>query len=257
MCGEKLMSFIIIGLCGGMGSGKTTLARQIAFDMPLKKCRITSFGNRLKDLVSNTYGIPIGLLHSEKGKNTLPQWASFVLPVKWAEVPQINHKALYSYIYTLVDVRKVLELNMAITEACVRVGRTPGTLTCGRLLQIVGETFRQYLSDNVWIKALQETAINSASQSGIDVVIIDDVRYENEASWITSKGGFLIKLEGIPPTESAVAKRDNLHPSEKGLPLTIPLLYTAKLGQRKDDDFAREGAECAKLILKKYDKESA
>jgi len=239
--------FTIIGLCGGMGSGKTTLAMQIAHNLPHKRCRLASFGDRLKSLVSDTYDIPIEMLFSADGKGSCPPWVIAGSPVKWTDIPQIDFRTIPSYVGTRVDAGKILEINMAITEECVSVGTVPESLTCGRLLQIVGQAFRRMLSEDVWVIALQHVS-DDYKKEGNDIMIIDDVRYDNEARWIEANGGFLIKVESDPPTLSSVAKRDPRHQSELGLNAHTHYSYTARLGSRTDGDFVREGRLCAKMI---------
>jgi hypothetical protein len=300
---------VIVGLSGSMGSGKSTLAKQIAMHLSSRphglRCRMSSFGDALKKLVSVSYFIPYGFLYTEAGKNTVPDWAaknpgdlvySSQQRLQWDDVPQINYntaslmlniplpfspssssttttKKIPSLSYTtpifVEFVNNILRANVIITRTCIQLCSSQQSdimpLTCGRLLQIVGETFRNILGPDVWINALKPSVVvtdtdtdrgDDVAPKNIDVVIIDDVRYDNEATWIKDElGGVLIKVVGAPSTARSIAKRDPNHPSEQGLCRigAMSFAYTADLRDRSDADFVREGPVCAKIVLSKLD----
>jgi hypothetical protein len=228
-----------IGLSGGLGAGKTTLARMIAFELGDYKCRIAAFGNILKSFVSAVYCIPVGILHKESGKNTLPIWVPNKRALLPEEVPRFKKFAFY------VDCHpNERDINEEIVKGCVSCPM--GTLTCGRLLQIVGEAFRNSSGPDFWIVQLDKFLSTAATDGDMDVVIVEDVRHENEAQWIRSKGGVIVKLAGDPPTTSCIAKRDMRHPSELGIHSEV--FTEAFLGKRTDEDFCRASKEVAAKI---------
>ena len=59
-----------------------------------------------------------------------------------------------------------------------------------KLLQKIGEVARDYLP-NIWIEKLEESLFDV----GGDFVVIDDCRYVNEAEWVRSEGGFLVRID--------------------------------------------------------------
>lgn len=83
-----------------------------------------------------------------------------------------------------------------------------------RLLQVVGAAYRQQDPD-FWIKILRY----QIEEENPSVAIIADVRYENEANWIRSFGGNLIKIQRmISPLEQFLATdRQMDHDSEREL----------------------------------------
>ena len=64
-----------------------------------------------------------------------------------------------------------------------------------KLLQITGtENGREKFGENIWIETI-ENWIKILHIRGVKRFIICDVRFENEAKWILSKNGKLIKIE--------------------------------------------------------------
>jgi len=235
-----------IGLSGGLGVGKTTLARLMAFNLRDYKCRLAAFGNSLKSFVSTTYNIPVGLLHQEAGKNSLPNWVPAKVPLKPEQVPPVTRcieslRINKSQIdFTAMDIDIVME--------CISC--PVGGLTCGRLLQIVGEAFRTHASPDFWVTQLERFLETAKTDGGMDIVIVEDVRYENEAKWIASKGGVIVKITGDPPTTSCIAKRDLHHPSELGFSsLCLPILTEVSLGTRTDGEFYKAAQEIAEKVV--------
>lgn len=236
----------VIGLCGGMGSGKTTFARHLSSALGVH-CKTMAFGDALKRLVSEVYKIPLDMLYTESGKSSVPDWASSGV-VKFEEVPRLDHWTFAEHTGGRVHtITKVLEANMAIAEACVLA-----TPTCGRLLQIVGESCRRCLGERVWIDVVEdELRCQRSLPSALRcVLIIDDVRYDNEARWIKGSGGVLIKIDSDAPTKQSVAGRDLGHASELGLARYTErdYDYIAVLRDRNYGNFESEAERIASSI---------
>lgn len=86
-----------------------------------------------------------------------------------------------------------------------------------RLLQWLGtEVGRQY-QDDIWIQNLcrhldnRFNGIRERSSKTIYVVVIDDVRFDNEAQWILDNGGFVFNIDRICNVQMAE------HSSESGI----------------------------------------
>lgn len=65
------------------------------------------------------------------------------------------------------------------------------------LAQYVGtEMFRNHFGSDIWIKSLEARLIRdlSAREDKNRKVLITDVRFQNEADWITKQGGWIIHL---------------------------------------------------------------
>jgi hypothetical protein len=82
------------------------------------------------------------------------------------------------------------------------------------IMQWWGTEFRRRHqgNDNYWVDQVAE-AVNliefvSATKNSVKCIIIPDVRFKNEADWIKSKGGILIKISR--PSIQAI----DTHPSE-------------------------------------------
>ncbi|HEV8191911.1 MAG TPA: AAA family ATPase, partial [Ktedonobacterales bacterium] len=63
------------------------------------------------------------------------------------------------------------------------------------LLQGLGEGVRQVVAEDYWINRLDEyLAELEYLQAPGQLFVVDDLRYENEAAWVRSQGGLIIRL---------------------------------------------------------------
>jgi len=85
------------------------------------------------------------------------------------------------------------------------------------ILQWYGTDYCRKKDPDYWVKKMQMTVHNICpveSEVGIPKIIIDDVRFKNEATWVHSMGGLMVRLNPYPewkPGEFAD------HPSETDL----------------------------------------
>lgn len=73
-------------------------------------------------------------------------------------------------------------------------------LSARELYQFIGtEVFRETFGSDFWIKVLQRKLISIYDSPHDVLVVIDDVRFQEEADWIVSSGGSMIHLtrEGV------------------------------------------------------------
>ena len=202
-----------------MGTGKSSVAVKTMFALRQNyghDATIASFADALKAFVSSVYGVELHLFYSPEGKNSVPSWVPDlpfsmgpfdVPPLMVTKMPPSFSKC----------VKNVELLDKEIISKCLEVARSPDErLTCGRLLQIVGEAFRSVVDPNFWIDRLKEHIDFKAVN--VKTVIIDDVRHDNEADWIIKNGGTVYVLESkTPAPDLCVAGRSKAHPSEAGL----------------------------------------
>lgn len=96
--------------------------------------------------------------------------------------------------------------NVDLKEKTIeRFGKSPR-----EMLQLLGTEFgRNLIADDVWVRTL-EAKIESA-----DRIVIDDVRFVNEAEMIRSKGGKIIRVTRMGQELGMV----DTHVSEAGIPL--------------------------------------
>jgi len=86
----------------------------------------------------------------------------------------------------------------------------------GEMLQIIGtEVFRDNYDKEVWIKSLFND-YNSYEKKNT-IWIISDVRFTNEAEYVKSNDGILIRVNGDPLNIANNSNRDINHPSETAL----------------------------------------
>lgn len=80
-----------------------------------------------------------------------------------------------------------------------------------RLLQVWGTEYRRWQDEDYWVKALR--AWLACREPGENVVV-DDVRFRNEAELIHERGGLLVRLE---PWDGWEPGPHSDHPSETQL----------------------------------------
>jgi len=91
-----------------------------------------------------------------------------------------------------------------------------------KALQVIAtEGVRNHLGPDVWIKLLDQEYKNCIEDS---IILIKDLRFDNEAEWVKSKGGYVVKL--IRNYSSTAAK----HISEQGIDHNLVSLTIFNLG---------------------------
>lgn len=148
---------ILIGLAGLAGSGKNFLADQIT--AKYESVKQIAFADPLKQMVHHMFGVPLEDCYTEAGKNkaTWYQWMNWAGTCAWPDVDP-NHY-----------------------------------MTTRELLQYVGtELVRKWWCEDHWVK-LAEHRIKSSPE---DVVVVTDVRFQNEADLVTGMGGTILRVAG-------------------------------------------------------------
>lgn len=78
-----------------------------------------------------------------------------------------------------------------------------------KLLQLEGtEHGRRVLGEDIWIN-YHKSWVEVFGSRGIDVVIVSDVRFQNEAKYIKTNGGILIKIDAPTRTEKRLQQESN------------------------------------------------
>lgn len=83
-----------------------------------------------------------------------------------------------------------------------------GNLAIRTLMQKVGDGLRREVADDIWIRAAFSKVTFSSE------IIVTDCRYPNEAEFIKSKGGILIKIIRPNHEESTITGEQAKHASE-------------------------------------------
>ena len=100
----------------------------------------------------------------------------------------------------------------ALKRLCRQAGWDGRKDGAGRkLLQAVGQAARE-IDPEHWISALAES-LPAPGPGAPDVVIVQDVRFENEAAWIRARGGEIWRLVGW----GGLAGEAGAHASEAGI----------------------------------------
>lgn len=81
-----------------------------------------------------------------------------------------------------------------------------------RFLQELGQRAREIAGEDIWVQALNRRMVDHNHDIKTGRTVITDVRYPNEAGWIQSLGGIILRVER-PSLTDGVA---DLHVSEQG-----------------------------------------
>lgn len=120
----------------------------------------------------------------------------------------------YSFAFPLKEVAKfvfeITDEEMSDRVLKEQTGRNTYGLTNRRTLQLLGtESFRDVFDSNIWI----DVAERLISRSGVEVCVISDVRFENEAQWV-KQNGILIHID--PTGREGFETTSESHSSEAG-----------------------------------------
>lgn len=91
-------------------------------------------------------------------------------------------------------------------------------MTYRALLQKFGTEFaREMIDKDFWVKTL-DYEYNSVC-SNADVVVITDVRFDNEAEWVLAQGGFIVEIHRGQASD--LTEQEMEHASEAGVGSTM------------------------------------
>lgn len=153
----------IIGLSGKIGSGKTTIANLLL--EKFNEYERIAFGDILKREASKTYNFPLEWVYSEEGKNEI------------ININPCEQKSLYDILKNAFFPPKNI------------LGQLPrSNMNVREILQWHGTEFRRAQDPNYWVSQMRIFIKNNPW------VIIDDVRFENEADLVKELGGVVIRI---------------------------------------------------------------
>lgn len=141
----------LVGIIGKKGSGKTECANVLIQNYGFQK---VSFADKLKQVVSDLFDIPINCLYDPNLKETYDH--------RWGK-------------------------------------------TYREIMQLFGTEVGRCIYNDIWIYHTEKRIL----QNSDDKIVIDDVRFKNEANLIKRQNGLLLKI--IRPS---VSQEQSLHASE-------------------------------------------
>jgi len=213
----------IIGICGGIGCGKDTLADVLCQLFP--RARTAKFADALRRAVSALTGTPADRMCDTAGK---------AAPVRFADRDEMIRRA--ESIPELAALAGPADLVDFFAATCAGV-------SVGRALQIVGTEFFRRRDPDVWVRALFADTLHGHAVGA--PVVISDVRFANEAAAIRARGGVIIEVRRAVDG-SALAGRDPSHESELLAPGTADFVL------HNNASVADLAAAAARLPLKKH-----
>ncbi len=211
------------GVSGKMGAGKSTASLMILSRLNSitgQPWKVVSFAGPLKRLVCTTFKMPLGLAYTSTGKSV--PLALAVATIKYNDLPYP------------IAVQSLERINSVLRKE----SRTCRTLGC--LLQTVGQLFRDADPD-YWIRAMD------LSTTPWECLVVEDVRYQNEAEWVVRRSGLLCRIEGSPST-SDICGRDTKHCSETELDGRVDWHIKVFKSEKTQDLFADLTNEIKRFI---------
>lgn len=143
------------------------------------------------------------------GKDTL---AAMILRLLVDKYPNICQKSFAYNVKLMVSILTNTSIEDNLTQEGKNIYLPEWGYTLGELQQKLGtECIRDKLHTNAWILSLLSNYTEN------DSYVISDVRFKNEADYIKSKNGILIRINGDPSNIRANSKRNLNHISETDL----------------------------------------
>ncbi len=180
---EEKRKPLLIGLAGHAGAGKDTLADMLVEHYGFDKF---SFSDGLYREVSSAFGVTEYMLRKRATKETPTQTLA------------INR---------CYDSRFVLALCLpmesigGVSTSYFSAPRSPRWI-----LQRWGTAYRRAQDPDYWLKQSQ-AMYDDSLDSGIRGLVSCAVRFQNEASWIKSEDGIIVRLSrGTPPEDDYVSE---------------------------------------------------
>jgi hypothetical protein len=174
----RLKNTYSIGISAKQRCGKSTLAKMLINDLITTyenlNTETLSFGDRLKEEVSQIYEFPLEYCYSEENK------------LKEIDISCVKNKRLYP------DVNK-----------CI--------FTVRRLMQFYGQYVRETQHEDYWVNQLRDKIYLKINKNVKNIFIIDDMRYQNEYDFLSNEfeKSLFIRIEAYDEYIS-----DINHPSE-------------------------------------------
>lgn len=187
----------------------------VAITIDSSLARIVSFAGPLKKMAEHVLGVDPSVIYGDDSKKSSPTqflWDKQSVWIRW--INSKNRSLTYHSSSEVLSLEKKI-VNDIKTEYelwkfctlynCFPTDMRSGPMSGREVLQIIGtDIFRNNFDNKVWVKAL-ERDIHSHPSS---LILIDDVRFDDELDAVSSLGGAVIRFEGY---------KKNEHESELGI----------------------------------------
>jgi hypothetical protein len=216
----------VIAIAGCKNSGKSSLCRYLTYlvarvdGLIINDKLAGSFDNRLlaqvsKDASQKVYITDNGrnYIEAKLKKDPNVETLSFAGPIKefCVNVLNLEYESVYGTDDQKNSVTQYVWENMpsGIRGECGF--EKSGSMTSREIMQVLGtDIFRNYFSQSIWIDCL----INKVKKSDADVIFVDDLRFNNEASALMKEDAMIVHLQRM-------WGQGGSHKSENGLDLSL------------------------------------
>lgn len=200
---------IITGFLGNMGSGKTYMAQYLYHYHPTLSY-LTNFAKPIKEIA-----LAAGITKDGKKKIspiiTGDEMIAKIIQKSYELLPEIIVDKMFR------NKEKCYTLKNLLNSYAMAESNEVRATFARKIYQFIGtEMGREEGSEDIWVLALDNDVEKHASKKRI--IIIDDVRFLNEAKFVKQNNGYIIRLIGEKTLVSNAINQG--HPSETEL-LTI------------------------------------
>lgn len=180
----------LIGFSGRMGSGKSSLAKEVKKELEALgyKVKITNYAGALKEDITSLI---------REFKSAINRKEEELVLVKFGIKYSSKERDI---------IREVLK---RCSEEDTGYSKNENVRT---LLQTYGTDVKRKENENYWIDRLAQSL-----DKNLDFVLIDDVRFENEAEFIVNNSGFIFYLDVLEETVLKRLKQRDNHTPNKNL----------------------------------------
>ncbi len=215
----------LVAFCGRMGAGKSAAANLLAAKLRAEDVTVAlgSFARALRVAVSIFTGGKITIADTETTDGKAAKIPAGCLGANLAELKSriLAAMAIATGVTSQVGDASLCRAASAlanVTFTSADDGKIPvatPNYTVGRLLQLFGtEVGRKEFGEDVWVDTFRRARL----ESGAEMYIASDLRFENEAAYVRASGGRAYRIER-PDAQSATdikaaAGRDAVHASE-------------------------------------------
>lgn len=195
----------VIGLMGDRGAGKDTVADMMMseiYSWTECSCMKVAFADWLRETCSEVFSIEYRrFLDQDKKEKTFRNFFGFKKKIKPTE------RMSFSLVTEIA--RKLFLTNLKMKNIHDNFMAHPGFNTPREMLQFIGtDICRDIVAENFHLRLMEKNIESILERSSDAIIIVTDIRYENEAELIRKFEGPVIKVDRKGTTQGTHSSDD-------------------------------------------------